>query len=155
MDPRVKTPVVELARQFDLSMRVYRGIRQDSVALAQARSLRSRLGERKAEARGDAAAAVGALDARVEGLIGSGGGFGGAGRGAGESLARLRGNLASLLDMLQEADGAPTTQLGATVDERLGALDQVLADWRAVLDRDLVALNRRLRAARLSEIRIE
>jgi hypothetical protein len=52
-------------------------------------------------------------------------------------LARLNGQLGSLLDVLQDADVAPTAQARAAVAEALARTDAAVARWRA-LQADLV-----------------
>jgi hypothetical protein len=155
MDPRVKTPAEGIARQWALSKQLFDALKNDSAALAQVRSLRSQLRDRSAAATGDVGRTIAALDERVAALEGSGGGFGGRGAGGTQSFARLQGNMASLLDMLQDADVAPTTHLAAAVDVSVRALDTLRRSWSELLARDLPALNGELRAARLPEVRIE
>jgi hypothetical protein len=155
MDPRVKTPAEGIARQWVLSKQLFDALKDDSAALAEVRSVRSQLRDRSAAATGQLGQTIAAFDARVAALEGSGGGFGGQGAGGTESFARLRGNMASLLDMLQDADVAPTTQLAAAVGERLRALEALRQSWRELRSTELAALNDQLRAARMAEVRIE
>jgi hypothetical protein len=150
MDPRVKTPLAALAQQFTLSMGLYQALRQDSAALQQTRALRAELENRRANARGDVATAISAVDGRTAALVGSGGGFGGD---ATESLSRLNGNLAQLLDLVQDADVAPTTVLVETIQERQATVAALLLRWEEILTRDLPALNQKLRTAGLAEVR--
>ena len=152
MDPRVKTPPAALAQQSTLSMGLYQALKQDSAALHQARALRAELQNRGANARGDLATAMAAVDQRAAALVGSGGGFGGD---ATESLSRLNGNLAQLLGMLQGADVAPTTVVVEAVHERQMVLSKLLLRWEGILTRDLPALNQKLRAAGLAEVRLD
>jgi len=152
MDPRVKTPPAGLAQQFTLSMGLYQALKEDSAALQQARGLRAELQSRRANARGDVAATISALDQKVSMLAGSGGGFGGGGA---ESLSRLTGNLAQLLDMLQDADVAPTPVVAEAVRERQATLSALLRRWEEIVTREIPALNQRLRGAGLAEVRLE
>jgi photosystem II stability/assembly factor-like uncharacterized protein len=152
MDPRVKTPPAGLAQQFTLSMGLYQALKEDSAALQQARGLRAELQSRRANARGDVAATISALDQKVSMLAGSGGGFGGGGA---ESLSRLTGNLAQLLDMLQDADVAPTPVVVEAVRERQATLSALLRRWEEIVTREIPALNQRLRGAGLAEVRLE
>jgi photosystem II stability/assembly factor-like uncharacterized protein len=154
MDPRVKTPVEGLAQQSALSLQMYDGLRRDSAALFQVRALRAALRERTAGAARELADAIAALDTKAGALEGSGGGFPGGGGGA-DTFARLNGNLASLLDILQDADVAPTSQVVASVADRVRVLDALLARWRDLTGTDLAALNQRLRAAGLAPVSLE
>jgi hypothetical protein len=153
MDPRVKTAPAALAQQFALSMQVYDALERDGGMLQEARSVRAQLQDLKAKAKGNLAAAITALDAKAAAVAGSGGGFFGAGDGA-ETLARLNGNLAQLLDMLQDADVAPTRVVAAAVNERINVLGPLLLRWHEIATRDVPALNKRLTAAGLAEVRL-
>jgi hypothetical protein len=144
-----------LVRQHALSLELLAALRADSAALASARSLRAALRERSGRARGEVSSAITALDQTVAALEGAGGGgFRGGGAG-GDTFARLSGQLAGLLDQLQDVDLAPTPVLGRTIAERLRALETLQGRWREVTTADLPALNRRLRAAGLPVVEVE
>jgi photosystem II stability/assembly factor-like uncharacterized protein len=153
MDPRVKTPPEGLAQQFALSMQVWDALQRDGIMLREARSVRAQLEELKPKAKGDVAAAIAALDAKAGVVAGSGGGFFGGGEGP-ETLSRLNGNLAQLLDMLQDADVAPSSVVVAAVSERIDVLGPLLTRWHDIATREVPALNRRLKAAGLAEVRL-
>jgi hypothetical protein len=131
MDPRVKTPRSGLAQQFSLSRRLTDLLRRDRDALTELRSLRAQAGAAGGATQGDAKAS---FDRKAAALQGQGGGFGGGGAGGGgESFARLNGELASLLNDVQEADRAPTTALvaaGAELERTLSGLQARLAELR-------------------------
>ena len=97
MDPRVTTPVAVLAQQFALATRLTDAIRRDSVALADVRALR---------ARGGSAARPDSL-AQLE-----------------RGLTRLSGQLVSVMDVVAEYDGAPTSQAVRTA----ATYERTLAD---------------------------
>jgi len=130
MDPRVKTSREELREQFDLSMRVYDALARSHAALREVRQQRARLKEARGRQAPDEITrqlaafdeAAGALEAGTPGEPG---------------LARLNGRLGSLLDVLQDADVAPTAQARAAVAEALARTDAAVARWRA-LQADLV-----------------
>jgi hypothetical protein len=127
MDPRVKTPRAGLAQQFSLSRRLVDLLRQDRDAITQVRTLRGQVGA-AATAQSDAKAD---FDRRAAALQGQGGGFGGGGGGGagGESFARLNGEIASLLNDVQEADRAPTSAMVAAAAE----LERTLSGLQARL----------------------
>jgi hypothetical protein len=154
LDPRVKTPPDALAQQDALSLQLYDALLRDDDALQRVRSVRTALRERSAGATGELAAAIRTLDGTAATLEGTGGGFGG-GAGGPDTFVRLNGHLASLLETLQDADVAPTSQAVAAVAERQRALDGLLARWREIVTTDLPALNERLRAAGLPAIPVE
>jgi hypothetical protein len=154
MDPRVKTPMADLARQHRLSLELSGGIRTDSSALQAVRALRAALRDRAGRARGDVAAAIRALEEKAAALEGTGGGGFRGGSAGGDSFSRLSGQLAGLLDQLQDADVAPRPALVDAIAERQRALETLRGRWREVIQTDLPALNRRLRPAGLEEIRL-
>jgi photosystem II stability/assembly factor-like uncharacterized protein len=152
MDPRVKTPPEGLARQFELSMQCYEGMRQARETLDQVRKLRERLKELRGRAGpGELADALAELDRKVGTLEGTE-------RRRGErppagprevSLARLAGEMYRLQTILQGADAAPTTQTVAACGETQKALHGLLARWGDMKSKDVKALDERLRQAKL------
>ncbi|MEO6446008.1 MAG: glycoside hydrolase, partial [Gemmatimonadaceae bacterium] len=117
MDPRVTTPAADIQAQHALAVRLHQGIDRAAEASDRATAL-----QQAARAAGDEAraAALGAI------IGGGGGGFGGGGAGA-PSLTRLRGNLTQLLDVVDGADRAPTSQLRRSATELLAQLDALVA----------------------------
>jgi hypothetical protein len=103
MDPRVHTPVADLALQLSQAQRLVVALRQDSVALGEVR-------QRKA---GQSAsfAALDSLDA---------------------ALARLTGQLARAYGVIEGSDGTPTSQAVAAVGRLERELADLLARWRRV-----------------------
>jgi photosystem II stability/assembly factor-like uncharacterized protein len=105
MDPRVKTPAAELARQHQLSMKLYALIQEDFDALTAVRAFRA---DRQNASRDDDAATI-------------------------ESgLARLNGSLGSLLRTVENADLAPTSQVVEAIGTVERGLADVLAQWQAL-----------------------
>jgi len=160
MDPRVKTPQLELAEQSKLSKQLYDGILDAQAALQEVRSIRAQV-KAAQEKGGDAAVtkALAAFDQKASALEGSAG-FGGRGAGGGrggaapnqDTLAAVGGSMSPLIGLLQGADAAPTTQLAAAVAERLKVLGELKAKWVALKAQDLAALNTQLKAANLPAI---
>ncbi|MEZ5962624.1 MAG: glycoside hydrolase [Planctomycetota bacterium] len=143
MDPRVLTPAPDLVTQFELS-------RQVCADLARAARLRTYLGQARrqtalrradaglsAETRtalADLETGAAALDARAGGLS---------------------ADLTRLLDVLQEADRAPTTAVRTAVAERHAAASQAAENWQRLESGALAEVNRRLREAGAEPIRTE
>ena len=135
MDPRVATPHEALVRQFELSAQLARGMRRDSLALAQVRALRARLKARRTSSPGDSTA-VDSLDqhaARLE--TGAGAPPAKPGEPGPANLARLQSGLARLYDVLQESDAAPTTAHIATAARLQQSLLDLEGQVRTLLDR--------------------
>ena len=108
MDPRVTTSIGELNRQHELSMKLYRLLRQDFDALSAVQTFRADSGN----AAKDSEAA--ALEATFRGL---------------------NGNLGSLFRIVGRADVGPTTQAVAAAGEAERALREALAQWEALQER--------------------
>jgi hypothetical protein len=125
MDPRVKTSALGLNQQFTLSKQMYDGMVEAQKALQDLRALRAKT-------------AGTPLDARLAALEGqAGGGRGGPPAAASpgdvrETLTGIGASLGALMNQLQGADVAPTTQLVAAVTQRRAALAKLMAEWAAL-----------------------
>ncbi|MEO8663161.1 MAG: glycoside hydrolase, partial [Bryobacteraceae bacterium] len=107
MDPRVTTPAADLEEQFQVSLRVYELIDKSFQTLQDVRKTKDPR----------AAAFDGAASRFRRG-------------GGGDNFAALNGQLAGVLDVLQGADAAPTTQAAAAVRQLEERLNKLLAAWR-------------------------
>jgi photosystem II stability/assembly factor-like uncharacterized protein len=106
MDPRVTTPAADLEEQFRLSLRVYDLIDKSFQALQEVKKTR---------------------DPRAAAFDGAASRFR---RGAGgDNFAALNGQLTGVLDVLQGADAAPTTQATAAVTQIEDRLNKLLSEW--------------------------
>ncbi len=170
MDPRVKTPASGLAQQFELSRAMYEGVLESQAALQKMRALRGHIKKAqdavaKAQSPAEVTEVLAAFDKKAAALEGGAGGAGGPGgmggqmgpggpgaAGAPDTLSGISGSLNSLMNMLQEADAAPTSQLVAAVTERRQALSALLGKWESFRTLELAALNTVLKAANLPEI---
>ena len=130
MDPRLHLPPGVPEQQLALALRLVDALRRDSAALAEVRSLRTRLGSLRDRAgQGPLAAVIDSLDARAAALE--------AGPPARENLSRLNGELVGLYGLVEGVDAAPTTQVVAAVGELERALATQLESWRALRERVL------------------
>ncbi len=152
MDPRVRTTPSggALAQQFAAATRLAAAMRRDYDALQALRALRAQIhalreGGGGGVITGPLADTVGALDRQLS-TIESGG------RGPTETLTRLNGELAGLLDVIDGVDAAPTTQAARAVTTLEGKLAQLLARWDAIRRRDVPRVNARLKAAGLGQL---
>src|SRR5262249_15408596 len=95
--------------------------------------------------------AIGAIDKEAAALEGTGGGrFGRGARAAGQpSINRLQGELLELMDVVERADATPTSQAKAAAVEIEKDLNAILAASRLLKEKDVKALNDRLREAGL------
>ncbi len=108
MDPRVTTSAAELARRFELSMRLYDLLQQDFDALQEVQAFR-------ADSRN---AAVDAQAAVIE-----------------SNLRALNGNIGSLYRVVEGADVGPTSQVVTGAGDVERALGEVLAAWGTLTGR--------------------
>jgi photosystem II stability/assembly factor-like uncharacterized protein len=166
MDPRVKTPAAGLAQQFMLSKQMYDGVLDVQAALKQLRAIRAQVKPLQERAgQGAVSQVLAEFDKKAAALEGGGsagggqrGGGGGFGLGAGsgpDTLTGIGGSLTSLMNLMQAADAAPTSQVLAAVTERRQALANLTAKWIALKTQDLTNLNAQLKAANLPAIEIK
>jgi photosystem II stability/assembly factor-like uncharacterized protein len=162
LDPRVKTPAAELARQAELAKAMYDGILEAQAALQTLRAVRVQVKKFQEAAQGQTAVAraLAEFDKKAAALEGGGGGAGGrggaamsgpmgmGGAGGPETLAGIGGSLNQLMNLLQAADAAPTTPVIAAVTEQRGALRILMEKWNSFKTKDLAALNAALKAAK-------
>jgi len=167
MDPRVKTPAAALAQQSMLSKQMYDGVLDSQAALRQIRAIRAQVKPLQDKAgQGPVFQALAAFDQKAAALEGGGGGAGqrGAGGGGGggvgpgggqDTLAAIGSSMTSLMNLLQGADAAPTSQALAAVTDRLKAFAALMGKWNAFKTQDLANLNTQLKAANLPPIAIK
>jgi photosystem II stability/assembly factor-like uncharacterized protein len=162
MDPRVKTPAVGLALQFELSRAMYDGVLRAQAALRIMRSMRDQVKkilETTGKAPAEIAEALELFDtqaAAIEGGSGGPGGRGGFGGGGGpETLVGISGSLMQLMNMLQAADATPTSQMREAVSDRREALADLMERWDEFKTKGVASLNALLKQAKLPEIEVE
>jgi photosystem II stability/assembly factor-like uncharacterized protein len=151
IDPRVTTPMEGLAKQFELSLQGYEGMQTLYAALAQARRLHAQLtGISKQPGAVLLHEVLIGLDKQITALAGSAPAFGRGG--AGEvTMSRLMADMTALLEMLQAADVAPTTQAAAAAGQAQQSLIDLMRKWKAI-NSNIKALNESLRQAHLPEL---
>jgi photosystem II stability/assembly factor-like uncharacterized protein len=156
MDPRVTTPADDLRTQFELSQQCCEGMRQAHGAVVQVRKLRGQLRELRGRASdGELAKALAELDrkaAALEGTVRRRGEGPPTGPRGTPTLARLGGVFQRLLEVLQEADVAPTEPTREAGAEARKQLRDLLARWDELKGKETKALNERLRQANLPEL---
>jgi photosystem II stability/assembly factor-like uncharacterized protein len=146
MDPRVKTPRVELEEQFTVAKAIYDDVMRATAGIHEIAVLRDQLKARADQA--PVAAAGISIGSKLDSISG---GAGGAGRGGGRggpagpaNLNTVRLGLARIEKQIEGADQAPTeAQVEAwhiTAQPLAGLLDQ----WQQLKRTDLKALNEQL-----------
>ena len=136
MDPRVTTSTADLQKQFQLSYEVYEDLLKLQPAVEQAENAQEKIKTLRASASGAEAEKLDAVGKELREL--SGGSERRRRRGQqAENLTGVRSSLLQVLNMLQEADLAPTTPMAEQVP-RLHALTiDVVQRWNAFHARQL------------------
>jgi photosystem II stability/assembly factor-like uncharacterized protein len=156
MDPRIKTPLAELRKQFEMESGSVDGMNKSAEALAQVRSVRAQFKERVVKAgKGALAGAIASLDkqaAELEGATQSS--FFGLPPGAKqpENFSSLNQHFGGILAVADSADAAPTTQTTAVYRELQDAKDKLLARWTKIWQQDIASLNAELKKAGLAPV---
>jgi hypothetical protein len=157
MDPRVQTPAADLQKQFLISMQCYGGLQQIRAARMQIRQLRDKLkAARERAGEGDLPTALAALYRKVVDLEGN---FASRVRpglvqseDAPPTLARLSGELSAVMNLVQGADRAPTTQARTALDTSTKTLAELMTRWSDLKTKELTSVNEKLRQANLAAI---
>jgi photosystem II stability/assembly factor-like uncharacterized protein len=156
MDPRIKTSIDDLAKQWDMQLGAAWHMNQSFEALAKVRSLRAQLKERTGKAGkgalGDAIAATDKQLAELEGAAQSS--FFGLPPGAKqpENFSTLNQHFGNILSVADSADAAPTTQATAVYKELEEALAKLNSQWVKLRDQDIASLNAELKKAGLAPV---
>lgn len=154
MDPRVKTPVADLARQFELSRQLYQDLVALAPAAAQAEAVHEQLTEVRKKSTGQPIASdLDAFEKKLTSVEGSEDSRPGA-DGVPETIVGLRTSLLGLLSVLQDADVAPTSQAATSVGQLHGAVQPLVQKWQAFKQRELPEMNERLKKANLGEFNL-
>ena len=149
MDPRITTPLGELAQQFAMQAGCVQGMNESYAALQQVQALRAQLKERAAKAaQGKLAGPIAALDKQAAELEGevtdSFAGLPPSGKQP-ENLTSLNQHFGGLLNVADSADAAPTTQAAALFAELQDARKSLLARWETLKTSGLAGLNEQLK----------
>jgi photosystem II stability/assembly factor-like uncharacterized protein len=157
MDPRVKTSLGGLRQQFELESEITEAMHRDYQAVQQVRGLRDQLKALQKSGPAQLAAAIDELEKKLADLEGTGGGYGAAilSTPPGRGLARLNAGLTELLGIVDSADVPPTTQAVKMFGEVEAALDQQLSSFRQIVEKDVAALNAKLKQAGAAQLKTE
>jgi hypothetical protein len=157
MDPRVKTSLSGLRQQFDLESRVAHAMRRDYQAVQQVRGLRDQLKALQKSGPAQLTSEIAEVEKKLADMEGTGGGYGAAilSTPQGRGLTRLNAGLAELLGIVDSADVPPTTQAVKMFGEVEAALGQQLAALEQITEKDIPALNGRLKQAGAALLTLE
>ncbi len=129
MDPRVKTSMADLQQQFELSNQVYQDLLAVQGAMDKAVAAGEQLKSMREKASGADAAKLDELSGKLQALEGGEGRRRRRGRHT-ETLSGVRGSLLDLLNTLQGADVAPTTQAALAMPKLHQSAAVVLQQWQ-------------------------
>ena len=138
MDPRVKTPVADLQKQFDLSQLVYQDLLALQTVIEKSTATRAQLKSMREKARVADAAKIDEASKELESLEGV---EGRRRRGPQpDNLTGVRTSLLELLAVFQDADVAPTSQAEATVSRLHQLMTSLTRQWHEVETKQLLPL---------------
>ena len=156
MDPRIKTSIADLHKQFLMELGSVAGMNESYEALSRVQSVRAQLKDRAGKAgKSGVSEKIAALDKMLAELEGAPvPGFAGVPPGSKqpENLSTLNQHFAAMLSVADSADAAPTTQANAAFKELQEALETHLARWKKICEADVPALNAELKKAGLAPI---
>jgi hypothetical protein len=155
MDPRVKTAMADLEKQFTLAKQMYDDLMKATAALHEISVLREQLKARKGQP--VVGQAMPSIDSRLDAIAGPVHAARGSRRGAAgpPTLASVRLRLALLEHSVENADEAPTaaqSEAFEIIDKPLPAL---IEQWRQLKQSDLKALNDELKKRHLATIDLD
>jgi photosystem II stability/assembly factor-like uncharacterized protein len=134
MDPRVATSSAGLALQLGLAQRIVADLRRDSTVRAGLRGVQAQLAAARARAGTDSLrAAIDSIDQATARIESGGGAFE-------RSLARVADDLASLYDVVEGTDAAPTTQAARALDRLERDLTGAIGRWQSLATRAVTVL---------------
>jgi hypothetical protein len=139
IDPRVKTPLRDLQKQFELSSQVYEDLLRLQPVVEKAEAAQAKLKARREKASGAEAEKLDAISKQLQALPG-----GERRRRSGqqaENLTGVRSSLMQLLTMLQEVDREPTTQAAEQVPKLHTLTSKIIQEWNDFETRQLAPMN--------------
>jgi hypothetical protein len=141
IDPRVKTPLVELQRQYDLSDKCYRHLKTVMAAMEKLNSLREQINKLLPNASGELAVALKKTNADAlkaeNGTAGT----------KVENFNSLRSTLGGLMNLLQESEMPVTTQAAGAVNQADIYFNNLNLKYKELTGNNLKALNEQLARA--------
>jgi hypothetical protein len=162
MDPRVKTPPADLAKQFDMAQQISAAQTQVGAVSRSANRLHEQL-QRLASQVGDRKPLgdqLAALDRKTTALAGSAPASGpseGGGSPAteGDNLRSLSAALGGVARAVESADAAPTADAVTAFQRARMAMQKALAQWDEIKTRGVPKLNASLKEANLPPVSLE
>ena len=140
MDPRVKTSLAGLQKQFGLSYRVYEDLLRLEPVVEAAQAAQTRVNSAREKATGVEAAKLDEVSKQLQAVVGGEGRRRRRGQQE-QNLTGVRTSLMQLLNILQEADLAPASQAAEQVPKLHQATTAVIEEWSCFQSGQLAPLN--------------
>jgi hypothetical protein len=154
MDPRVKTSPAGLKKKFEAETLLASLMTRTNQALTEGASIRAQLEKLKASANNDVKNAVADFEKKLNGLLGSPGGFF-APSSPEPTLSRVNGEASTLYQQIWQVDAEPTSTQSNAITATEHTSNEVLQRWESFRNSDLPGLNRLLHDAQIPEVRAE
>ena len=135
-DPRVKTPPLTMQQVYSLSKSAYYAAVDAHGAARQARAVRDQIAALQPQATGATARELAAVDKKI----------------AGADLDGASAGLARVMNLLQEADVAPTTVKLTALSRARATASRAMTQWTAIRNVDVPSLSAKLTAAGLAPL---
>jgi photosystem II stability/assembly factor-like uncharacterized protein len=148
MDPRVKTPAIELQKQYVLSDKCYSELKSILNAAEKLQKFQAQVKKSIPAARGPLADSLKIIDGDITRLLA------GNRQGKTEGLSSLRGSLTGLMGSLQESDMPVTTQTVKAVAATEISYNQLYSKYSALTGNRLKMLNEQLVSSNLEKINL-
>jgi photosystem II stability/assembly factor-like uncharacterized protein len=158
MDPRVKVSPADLQKKLEIEMQLASAVTRSSEAVMQARSIHEQLGKIAEAAKGPLKDSVKSLDEKASAVLNGPKDSSGSPSSSSESepaLGASNGTLIALYKEVEKADAAPTVAAVEAFTKTESELASPLNRWEQLKTTDIPALNLKLRAAGLPELRID
>ena len=138
MDPRVKTSIADLQKQFDLSRQIYDDLLALQPVVEKATSSLTKLKSMREKASGAEAARIDTAIQELESLEGR---EGRRRRGVQtDTLSGVHASLMEILSLLQDVDAAPTTQAARAVPKVHQSTTSLVERWQEIAAKQLAPL---------------
>jgi hypothetical protein len=159
LDPRVKTPLPALQQKFGLETRLANALSRGSEAELQAESVEEQIKKLPSSASGSVGEALKALDAKLGTLLD---GPEKPEPTSPRGLKDINGDIYSLYgaasgndSVSKDADAAPTVALVAAASAAERDLGPALKTWAQLKSTEIPAVNQKLKAANLPQLKLE
>ncbi len=158
MDPRIKTPLADLQKQFEVAAQVARAQAQIGRAQHDVEQLRSQLRQRRAQVSGNTAliSSLDALNHKAESVLGTVPsvvpGIPPEPPNERTSLSFLAGQFAQIAFAVNMGDSAPTAEATRALGEAQATRASTMAEWASITTKDVPAINQQLKQANLAPI---